>query len=274
MDTTTILLSITGAFIGTFGGAFLINQIQKNKTKSIRKIACKGLKVFEKYAKGSNTYDNANADFNATLNIAEKRAVLVSLHKLGVPIETPIDIGFDIKSIRFFNQAINNEELKAMAIQIKKGHCDHLFFMDVDTYFKENIKAKALRNIGKKFVNEVLCKSTYDNQQNMLINPERWEDKFSYSEFRLSFVFRMQIGYTYHFFDQQTGKPNNEKLNQLLKEIDNGLWDGYLDWDYNAYLNMITQKESAEIVKKVYEKSLDQNQNKQNTTDYSDKLER
>lgn len=250
MDTNTILLStltaLIGAVSGTFLGAYLINRKNESKIKKVRKIAIKGLKVIEKYAKNKRAYSNAKDDFNNTLNIAEKRAILVCLHKLGVPIEMPVGNTFEIKNIQFLSNPIDKDEIEDMKIQIDKGHCDHLFYIDVDTYFKGNVKIKTLRSIGKKFVNEVLNESIYNKEQNLLTYPEGWVDNFSYSEYKLLRVFCLQIGSTYYYFDQQKGQPNKERIEQLLKEIDNGLWDGYLDWDYSAYQNMLAQKEFAE----------------------------
>lgn len=248
IDTYTILLSgltaLIGAFIGVFGGTFLIKKNKETEMEKIREIAIKGLNVIKKYADSNNTYCNAQDEFNTTLKIAEKRAVLVCLHKLGIPIEWPVENAFDIKKIRFLPQSINKGEIEGMVIQINSGHCDNLFFLNVDTYLTENAKIKTLRSIGIKYVTDVFSESEFKLETNKIVFPENWFGKFSYGEVQSIMVFRMIVMDAY-FFDNQTGKPKVETLNQLKKDIELGLWDSYLQWDYSAYENMLVQKESA-----------------------------
>ena len=54
------------------------------------KIAIKALNVFSRYAKQGQTFDMAAPEFNNTLDVVEKRAVLVALCKLGIPVVKPI----------------------------------------------------------------------------------------------------------------------------------------------------------------------------------------
>ena len=56
-------------------------------------MAVKALNVFRAYAKKSYI-DTAN-EFNNKLNISEKRAVVVALHKIGVPFEISTKDDFD-----------------------------------------------------------------------------------------------------------------------------------------------------------------------------------
>ena len=103
MDMNTILLSavtaLIGGFVGTFCGAWLINFWSNSKIRDVQKIAIRALAVFESYAKNKGAYNNAKDEFNNTLNVAEKRAILVCLHKLGVPIEMPVGSTFDITAL-------------------------------------------------------------------------------------------------------------------------------------------------------------------------------
>src|SRR5215510_1350563 len=118
MDTNTILLSaltaLIGAVSGTFLGAYLINRKNESKIKKVRKTAVRGLAVIKKYAKNSGTYSNSKDEFNNTLNIAEKRAILVCLHKLGIPIEMPVGNTFEIKNIQFLSNPIDKDEIEDM----------------------------------------------------------------------------------------------------------------------------------------------------------------
>ncbi|MDR0306256.1 MAG: hypothetical protein LBI42_05370 [Chitinispirillales bacterium] len=241
----TLISALVGAFIGTFFGTFFNNLKSENKIKKVRKIAIKASDIMEKYAKGENTYCNAKEDFNNTLSIAEKRAVLVCLHKLGIPIEIPIKNIFDIKKIQFLPKLIDKDEIEGIRIQINNGHCDHLFFMDVDKYFIEDTRIKTIRNAAKKFVNEVFSKCTYDSNNRNITYPSDWRDKFSYGEYKAILVFTDSIK-SDHYFDNETGKPKN--IEQFTQDIEIGLWDMYLHWDYDAYQSMLTQTKSAKMM--------------------------
>ena len=261
MELNTILLSLLtaliGAFIGTFVGTCLINRKSENKIKEIRKIAIKGLNIIKKYSSTKGTYCNAKDDFNNTLTIAEKRTVLVSLHKIGVPIEMPIGNTFDIKNINFLSKFIDKDEIEGMIIQINNGHCDDMFFLDADKYFTENTKIKTIRNIGVKLITEVLNKSIYNSKSNMLTYPENWIDKFSYGEHQIIGVFWSLLKNPI-FFDKQTGNPKEEKINELIKDVEIGLWDVYLQWDYDAYQSVLAQTKMANFTENVFNHSQQQ----------------
>ena len=62
------------------------------------------------------------------LYIAEKRAVIVALHKVGLPIQTPVNTPFDIKNIQLSNDVIDKDLLDDEIEQIEHGHCDHLLY--------------------------------------------------------------------------------------------------------------------------------------------------
>ena len=90
-DWIDILIPILAALLGGIVGAWFQNLFLQHKTNKVRKIAIRGLRVFKKYAKDGQTYDTAAADFNNELNVVEKRAVLVALCKLGIPVVKPVD---------------------------------------------------------------------------------------------------------------------------------------------------------------------------------------
>ena len=50
-----------------------------------------------------------------------------------------------------------------MIQQIEKGNCDNLFFIDIESYFTSNLRLNAVRNVGKKYVEEVQSKSRVEN---------------------------------------------------------------------------------------------------------------
>ena len=254
MDSNTILIStltaLIGAVAGTYFGSYFLFRRQESKIKEVRKIAIKGLKIITKYAKSSNTYDKANEEFNTSLNVAEKRAILVSLNKLGIPIEIPQKDVFNINAVKFLNKPIDKSEIDVIIQQIEKGHCDHLFFLEVDSHFTSNLRINTIRNIGKKFVQEVFANSTYNSTTHKIILPEEWTNKFTHGEIKAILVFHEQL-FTSNYFDTK-GNPDDAKISNLIKEIEIGIWDGYLFWDYDGYRNVMAQIEMSDVVKNAF----------------------
>ena len=148
-----------GALIGTFGGAYFLHWKQEKKIKNVRLMAIKALDILKEYAQQKKSYADTANEFNTKLSISEKRAVVVALHKLGVPFETPTRDVFDIRNIRFKDVTIDKDEITAMVVQINKGNCDNHFFTDIESYFASNLRLNAVRNVGKKYVEEVHAKS-------------------------------------------------------------------------------------------------------------------
>ena len=97
----TLLSGAIGAGIGTYLGSHFSAQKQERRNKEIRNIAIKALNIIKKYSGKGNTYDMAEADFNTSLSVAEKRIFMVSLHKLGIPILATSETKFDIQHICF-----------------------------------------------------------------------------------------------------------------------------------------------------------------------------
>ena len=205
----SLLTAIIGAIVGAyFGTIFRENQHEKNN-KKVRNIAIKALNIIKGYAKDKKPFSAANNEFNSKINIAEKRTILVALHKLGIPILANEKDVFDIKEIKFGDRLIDVVEIEDAIIQIDKGHCDRLFFIEVDSYFTSNIRVEILRSIAKRYVNEVLCKSSINIKEGKINFPKDCIIK--------------------------------DKVQEICSEIDLGIWDNYLMWDYNAYTSVITQ---------------------------------
>ena len=161
-----ILIPILTAVIGGWVGAYLGSKYQENKEENkmaeIRDIAVKALTILKKYAK--QEYSNAEDDFNTSLTITDKRCVIVLLHKLGVPVYIPANERFDIHRIHFANRIVDSEDLDGIILQIQQKHCDNLFFLDAETYFSSNLQFTAIREVGKRYVKEVLSKSIYNKE--------------------------------------------------------------------------------------------------------------
>lgn len=239
-----LLTALIGGLIGTYFGARFLNMREENKMQRVRDIAIKALNVIKKYSKQS--YRNAENDFNTSLSITEKRMVIVALHKLGVPIGVPSNEVFNIRKVFFVNTIIEEDEINGIILQINKGFCDNLFYIDPDTYFAANYTQFAMRNAGKKYVSEVLAKSRVNVATNQLIEPIDLGTIFSLGEFKAIQVLRDQVRDQMYF--DKNGLPIKEKIESLLKDIDLGLWDMYLMWNFEAYQNVKTQNQMGQFI--------------------------
>lgn len=242
---SNIIVSLVSAFIGTFFGAFLLARIQNMKTVKTRKIAKRALDIIGKYASHDGVYSTAEADFNASLNVVEKRAILVCLYKLGIPVAEPVVEPFNLKRVHFRNERIDKEEIKQMKAQIDKGNCDKFFYMDVESVFSANSRIQAVRSIAKKYVDVDLLKCTYDKELERVYHPVDLTKYFSTGEIYNIQVFR-EVTASKLYFDEN-GNVVEEQLEALKKEIDLDLWDMYLFWDYSSYMNLQAQRQMAEL---------------------------
>lgn len=239
-----LLTALIGGLIGTYFGARFLNMREESKMQRVRDIAIKALNLIKKYAKQS--YRNAENDFNTSLSITEKRMVIVTLHKLGVPIGVPSNEVFNIRKVFFVNTTIEEDEIDGIILQINKGFCDNLFYIDPDTYFAANYTQFAMRNAGKKYVSEVLAKSRVNVATNQLIEPIDLGTIFSLGEFKAIQVLRDQVRDQMYF--DKNGLPIKEKIESLLKDIDLGLWDMYLMWNFEAYQNVKAQNQMGQFI--------------------------
>jgi hypothetical protein len=172
--------------------------------------------------------------------------VIVALHKLGIPIGVPSNEVFNIRKVFFVNTIIEEDEINGIILQINKGFCDNLFYIDPDTYFAANYTQFAMRNAGKKYVSEVLAKSRVNVATNQLIEPIDLGTIFSLGEFKAIQVLRDQVRDQMYF--DKNGLPIKEKIESLLKDIDLGLWDMYLMWNFEAYQNVKAQNQMGQFI--------------------------
>ena len=236
-----------GALIGTYGGSYFLHWKQEKKIKNVRSMAVKALDIFKEYAQQKKTFVDTANEFNTKLSISEKRAVVVALHKLGIPFETPTKDAFDIKNIRFKDIVIDKDEINTMIVQINKGNCDNHFFTDIESYFTSNLRLNAVRNVGKKYVEEVHAKSYIEKEKpDTIINPIDWHKQFTPGEFQTILVLRTQLANTDYF--SQNGQADSKKIKDLIREIEIGLWDNYLFYDYESFTNIRAQHNLANVV--------------------------
>lgn len=236
-----------GALIGTYGGSYFLHWKQEKKIKNVRSMAVKALYIFKEYAQHKKSYADSANEFNTKLNVTEKRAVVVALHKIGIPFEISTKDDFDIKNLRLKDIIIDRDEIDAMILQIEKGNCDNLFFIDIESYFTSNLRLNAVRNVGKKYVEEVQSKSRVEKDApNTIVSQPDWHKVFSPGELQIIFVLRIQLANTAYFLPDGNADP--VKMKTLIREIEIGLWDNYLFWEYESYQNIRAQHNLANII--------------------------
>lgn len=129
-----VLIPLLTAGIGGWVGAYFgdkYRKVKESKEKEIvRDIAIKALEILKSYAKKS--YREAEGEFNRAMSIAEKRTIIVALHKLGIPFGVPSNETFNIREIHFVDTIVNEDDIDGILIQISKGYCDNLFYIDPD----------------------------------------------------------------------------------------------------------------------------------------------
>lgn len=221
------------------------------KQVAIANIAIKALKIFESYAKKHQTFSKAEDEFNNKLNIVEKRAVVVALFKLGIPIYQPIGNGFEINDIKFKEEPIDRDAINIMQQQVKSGNCDTFFFSDVDQFFATNTRLTAVRDIALRYVDNVMAKSKYSEEA------PRWDannpdlSMFSVGELNTVEVFAQVIN-NKAYYDKNENVAT-EKLAKLKKEINLGLWDTYLFWGPESYRNQKNNNQMLEFFKNAFQ---------------------
>lgn len=256
-----IIIALASALIGTYFGTYFLAKREENKVKKVRAIAIRALDIIKGYSKHNGTYDKACQELNMKLNIAEKRAVIVALHKVGLPIQIPANAPFDIKNIRLSNDVIDKDLLDDAKTQIEHGHCDHLLYEDPDKYFTENLRIETLRSLAKRFVDNTLAYSTYKKDEEMIYYPESWLTSYSWGEKKAICVFKYQV--TSNMYFHNDGTPDKEKLEELKTEVSTGLWDNYLFWAQEAYDNLM---QGSNLTNRFLQMAFpQQNTNQQNT---------
>ncbi|WP_302121117.1 MULTISPECIES: hypothetical protein [Bacteroides] len=244
---TALLTAAIGAFIGTLYGSKKLYEYQQSGKIATRKTALKAISILKKYA--GQPYTMAQSDFNTSLSMSEKRAVLVALHKLGIPIIVPSTIAFKISDIQFSNAKIVKEELESIEAQLDNGNCDYLFYEDVENHFSSNLRLNTLRALAKRYVNDVMTNSRYENDN--FSDPENWQTLyFTPGEVQAILVFCNRVHDKMYYEDN--GNLKLRAIDKLIQEIEIGLWDNYLFWDYAAHQNMISQNALANRMFEVF----------------------
>ena len=242
-----IIIPILAAVIGGWVGAFFGNKYQKakedKKMAEVRAIALKALNIIKKYSKKS--YCVAENEFNTSLSITDKRCIIVLLHKLGIPIFVPTNDIFDIHKIHFSERIIDKDEIEGIEFQINQKHCDNLFFIDAENYFNSNRQLTTVRDGGKKYIKNVLGKSEYNRETKQVRYPDNWIKMFGLGEYMSLRILHEQA--CCDMLYDNLGHANPERINQLLHEVDMGLWDSCLLGSYEMYKNAKAQIEISNV---------------------------
>ena len=243
-----VLVPILTAVIGGWIGAYFGNKYREDKESKekeiVRNIAVKALDILKSYS--GKSYREAEGEFNKSMSIAEKRTVIVALHKLGIPFGVPSNETFNIREIHFVDTIVNDDDIDGIILQISKGYCDNLFYIDPDTYFASNFTLFAMRNAGKKYVKEILARSRVNTETKVLMEPVEMGSIFTLGEFKAIQVLREQVRDQMYF--DKNGQPIKEKIDSLLKDIDLGLWDSYLMWNYENYQSVKAQVQVGQMI--------------------------
>ena len=243
-----VLVPILTAGLGGWVGAYFGNKYREDKESHekeiVRNIAIKAVNILKSYS--GKSYREAEGEFNKSMSIAEKRTVVVALHKLGVPFGVPSNEIFNIREIHFVDMFVNENDINGIIHQITKGYCDNLFYIDPDTYFASNFTLFAMRNAGKKYVKEILAKSKVNTETNVLTEPAELGTVFTLGEYKAIQVLREQVRDQMYF--DKNGEPIKERIDSLLKDIDLGLWDSYLMWNYENYQSVKAQIQMGQMI--------------------------
>lgn len=242
-----ILIPILSAVLGGWVGAFFGNLYRKSqedkKLQKVRNIAIDALIIIKKYV--NQPYSNVENQFNTDLSIAQKRTIIVLLHKLGIPIIVPANESFDIHQIHFSNRIVDENEIDGIILQITQKHCDNLFFLDAENYFNSNRQYAYIREVGKKYVKEVLAKSHYNCDTNQVSYPNGWGSWFGVGEYMSLRLLHEQVCIDMVY--NKNGDADPDKIAQIINEIDMGLWDSSLFGNYELYKNSKAQIEMSNI---------------------------
>ncbi|EKT1334991.1 hypothetical protein QDW80_004152 [Salmonella enterica] len=248
MDWNKILPGLISVVVSVTLSTIITIYREKTKNNGVRRIAIRALKLFISYAKQDNTFKKTENNFNNKFSIPEKRAILVALHKIGVPVTTPSTSLFNISAIEFLPEKIDKDEISSMIKQIKKGNCDNLFYADIEKFFTENIRMNRIRSIAENYIQSVMSLSSLRFDDNdipvEIIKPDNWVDLFTPGELKTIQTFiQMLIDPSYY---DSRGNIKTSEMEKIISEIKSGMWDNYLLWDNTAYQNMQLQKKSNE----------------------------
>lgn len=106
------------------------------------------------------------------------------------------------------------------------------------------------RSIAVKYITNVFVKTKLLTDKITVQYQEGWTTYFSFGEMNIVYIIREKL-LDKSLYEENTGLPKQECVRDLINEINMGLWDAYLDWAYEAFANVQTQKNFASIAIKM-----------------------
>lgn len=236
-----LMTSIVGTIIGAAIGAWAITKLQDSKNKYPRQL----LKEIISEFRGYENYQNAKDQFNKR-SLVEKKAVLVALKNLGVPIKiNVIDDRFDIDNVFFSDVSIYSPDLDKMERYIELGLCDKLFFNEIDSGFHQSSpKIIRARELSIKVLETM-------KRQEPLINAGNLAKAagLSWNQFEVIYVFWQSLSVTDDIASASSIlKYDEEKIDVAIQDVKNGIFDHLFYWDHRAFNNMNEQRSMAQNI--------------------------
>lgn len=217
------VLAATG--VGAYVGGWLIIKRQESKHQYPRELIAEILSEFSGY----KTYQKAENGFNNRSNV-EKKAILVALKNLGVPIRIRIvNDQFNIDHVFLDDVDINKNDIKKMINFVKHGFCDDLFFKEIgENFFNSSPKIVYAREIALKVIEaaRTLQKSPENNE--ILIKAAN----ISWYQFEIVFVWWISIS------PYQDNEIINDEIDTIIKSINDGIFDHLFYWDSRNFFNV------------------------------------
>lgn len=228
-----------GTAIGAFAGAWAITKLQDSKNKEPRKILLRAINGFEGY----KTYFDAAKEFNK-LSLVEKKAILVALKNLSIPIKLKlINDRFDLEEVLFEKDEIKSDDLSRMRKYIKDGLCDKLFFNEIDSSFHQ-APPKTVR--AREYAIKILDAMRHHD---LTITAGKLAKVagLSFNQFEVVYVFWKTLNVaTNESSEQGKYECDETKINEAIKDVNDGIFDHLYYWDHRAFENMNSQRLMAD----------------------------
>lgn len=226
---TTLVTTIIGTGVGAYAGALFILRKQESTNIYPRKLINNIIDSFKKY----KNFNEVNKEFNRTYSLVQKKAVLVALKNLGIPVRVNIiDDRFDIDNIIFDSSIIEDNALKEMKKYVDMGLCDNLFFKEIDSSF-HNSSPKII--LARKNAIKVL-ETMKKQKANITAGELALQADLSWNQFEVINVFWKTL-----MVDNIDGSNDEGKIDAAIQDVKNGIFDHLYYWDSRAYQNMYEQ---------------------------------
>lgn len=234
MQLATLISSLLTAFIGTFVGAFVVIKRQEARSRYPRKLMLEVLKQLKKY----DSYQKAESEFN-NRSVVEKKAVLIALRNLGIPLRIDvINDSYDVSNVHFDDLSVNKESIDKMIDFVKKGLCDDLFFKEIgESLYNASPKIVFARSLALRFLDALTTQPGTASVEHVFSSAG-----MNFNQFQVIQVFYSTVDFI------ESGSVSQEKIEFAKKNVKNGVFDNLFYWDYRAFSNMNSQRNAADAV--------------------------